>query len=551
MKITAIIAVVFGFALGLAAAEPGESVVVVYNASMPESKDVAQHYAEVRHVPAGQVLGLNMPTKEVISRADYNECLLKPLVKFLDEKKLFIFEPGAGPADSGPTNKWLMKEFRIRYAVLCYGVPLKIGEDSTIEPDTQMSGTLRRNGAAIDSELSLLPVHGYPLTGPIRNPWYGATNVADMNPRNGLLMVARLDGPTPAIARALVDKAISAETNGLWGRAYFDERGLTNGDLKLGDDWIDVAARCSKRFGFETVVDTNATTLPAAFPLSHVALYAGWYDGQVSGPFARPNVEFMPGAFAYHLHSYSAFTLRTTTNNWVGPLLAEGVTATMGCVEEPLLAGTPDMGTFFTRWLMGRFTFGEAAYASQPALSWQTTVVGDPLYCPFAKAAKAQHEELAARQSPLLEWSHLRVVNLNIALGTPTQELINYLENEAGPVARTSAVLTEKLGDLCQSEGKTGSAIHACREALKLNPSPQQKVRLTFVLADRLIANGQDADALALYEQFLKENPKYPDLIGLYQKLEACARKLNKASKAKHYAVEARHLLKAQNSATK
>ena len=37
--------------------------------------------------------------------------------------------------------------------------------------------------------------------------------------------------------------------------------------------------------------------------------YIGWYDGNVSGPFTRPAVEFAPGAFAYHLHSYSAATL--------------------------------------------------------------------------------------------------------------------------------------------------------------------------------------------------------------------------------------------------
>jgi hypothetical protein len=29
------------------------------------------------------------------------------------------------------------------------------------------------------------------------------------------------------------------------------------------------------------------------------------------------------------------------------------------------------------------YTFGEAAWAAQPVLSWQTTVIGDPLYRPF------------------------------------------------------------------------------------------------------------------------------------------------------------------------
>ena len=40
--------------------------------------------------------------------------------------------------------------------------------------------------------------------------------------------------------------------------------------------------------------------------MSQIALYAGWYERNASGPFAQPKVEFMPGAFAYHLHSFSA-----------------------------------------------------------------------------------------------------------------------------------------------------------------------------------------------------------------------------------------------------
>ena len=86
---------------------------------------------------------------------------------------------------------------------------------------------------------------------------------------------------------------------------------------------------------------------------------------------------------AYHLHSYSAYTLRSTNQYWCGPLLAAGATATMGCIDEPFLAGTPNMEVFFSRWLLLGFTFGEAACAAQGAVSWQTTVVGDPLFRPF------------------------------------------------------------------------------------------------------------------------------------------------------------------------
>jgi hypothetical protein len=51
----------------------------------------------------------------------------------------------------------------------------------------------------------------------------------------------------------------------------------------------------------------------------------------------------------------------------------------MGCVYEPYLTGTPNVAAFLARWLADGFTFGEAAWDAQPVLSWQTTVIGDPL----------------------------------------------------------------------------------------------------------------------------------------------------------------------------
>ena len=98
----------------------------------------------------------------------------------------------------------------------------------------------RRNEAAVDSELAWLPLskNNVTLAGPMPNWVYGATNTALLNPTNGILLVARLDGPSAEIARGLVDKALAAERDGLWGRAYFDERGISEPGYKLGDEWI-------------------------------------------------------------------------------------------------------------------------------------------------------------------------------------------------------------------------------------------------------------------------------------------------------------------------
>ena len=521
----------------LRGAEPEPPVVVVYNARMRESKDLASHYAARRNVPHGQILGLDLPTGETMSRAEYHEQLQQPLLRFLQQNKLFIYSPLAlanGQKDLKPIAA------KIRYAVLCYGVPLRIAEDPLLpDPGSEMvREPLRRNGAAVDSELSTLPVQNssLPLAGPQVNRLFTSRYAYSLDPTNGLLMVARLDGPTAALARALVDKALQAETNGLWGRAYFDLRGLTNGAYKKGDDWIRGASEVTRRFGFETVVDDKPETFPAAFPMSQIALYAGWYDTDASGPFARPKVEFMPGAFAYHLHSFSAHTLRSTTQYWCGPLVAAGATATMGCIDEPFLDGTPNIGVFFAALLPGGFTFGEAAYACQNVVSWQTTVIGDPLYRPFGKTPRDQHDALEQRHSKLIEWADLRYADESLVLGVKPAEVVQYLLRPDVP--QDSAVLAEKLAELYQMQGQDELSIVALRRALQLGPTPQQNVRLTLNLSDRLVAAGHEAEALALYDEFLRKNLDYPDPLALYTKMETLASKLGQTRLAERYAKE-------------
>lgn len=516
----------------LPAAQPGDEVVVIYNSRMPESKGVAEYYAQRRQVPPKQVFGFPLSTNEDITRKEFRDSLENPLAKALEAGKLWRVASHSVPATTNSpahTEKKVVQS-KIRYALLCYGVPLRIAADPELkeEGEETVRAELRRNEAAVDSDLSLLPrIEPRPmLAGPLRNPVYTTTNVAMLNPTNGVLMVTRLDGPTAAIARGLVDKALEAETNGLWGRAYFDLRSITNVGFKLGDDWIRGAAEISRHLGFETVVDENPGTFPAGFPMSHIALYMGWYDPDVSGPFAQPTVEFMPGAFAYHLHSTSAASLRTTNEHWVGPLLAKGATATMGSVYEPYLSGTPDLAIFTARFIFYGFTFGEAAYAAQPVASWQTTVVGDPLYRPFGKDADQLHRQLAVRHSKLLEWSYLRLVNLNLAMGKRMAVVVDLLEQL--DLTKKSAVLTEKLGDLYWAQGKPSSAVHAYAQALELDPSPQQRLRLRLTLGERLAAADHAEEAYAEYQKLLQEFPAYPAKLTIYKRLLPLAQKLDK-----------------------
>lgn len=520
-------------------ANPGDEVVVVYNTRVPESKEIAQYYALKRQVPTNQVFGFDLPTGEDMSRKEYEILLELPLAKAIRSNQLWHFESQLVPATNHQPEKliWKIDQSKIRYAALCYGVPIRIDPDPNHQEDNneQLRPEMRRNEAAVDSEVALLPLinEKVPLNGPVRNPMYGTTNEAVLHPTSGILLVSRLDGPTASIARGLVDKALQGERDGLWGNTYFDVRNTTDPAYKTGDEWIRNASEICRRLGFETVVDENPGTFPAGFPMSQIAIYIGWYDINASGPFTRPTVEFMPGAFAYHLHSYSAHPFRSTTQAWVGPLLAKGATATMGCVEEPYLTGTPDMTIFTARFVYSGMSFGEAAYASQTALSWQTTVVGDPLYRPFGKNPDVLKDELFRRNSKLLDWYYLRLLNVNLAAGKPIADGVAVLEQFEN--TKSSAILTEKLGNLYAAQGKPASAAHAYQEALKLDPTPQQRLRLQLALGEKLTLTDETAKAFQTYQALLHDDPDYPDKPRIYKSLLDLAEKLGKKDEAQTY----------------
>ncbi len=111
--------------------------------------------------------------------------------------------------------------------------------------------------------------------------------------------------------------------------------------------------------------------------------------------------------------------------------------------------------------------------------------------------------------------------------------MANYLENI--DATTNSAVLTEKLADLYEREGKPSSAIDMYRRALKLNPSPQQRIRLRLTLSSKLEDQNRDQEAYDDCQQLLQESPDYPGRMIIYQKLLVLARKLNKPDEVARY----------------
>ena len=524
-----------------------DRVIIVYNAEDPDSRPLADYYAQKRGVPTNQICGIRTPVAETITRQDYNEKIRDPVWRFLTENGFLqqearsIIDPVLGRIP------WLATVgSKVSYVVLMYGVPLRIDPDSSVTErmPTNTPSEFRRNEASVESELTLIPKVGVQISGYQRNPFFGS-GLAQFGPplNQQMLLVGRLDGPDPQTVRRMIDDAIQAEHNGLHGRAYFDLRSIQDKGFVQGDDWIRAAYRAFRDAGYECDFDVRPETFDEDYPMTDVAIYAGWYAGSVDGPFLREDFRFKTGALAYHLHSFSGQSVRTRTAYWVGPLLAKGAAATMGNVFEPYLSLTPHIDMFFRRLLDGS-PFLEAGYYSEPALSWQTTFVGDPLYRPFAVALDEQIEQLEATHNPDVQWAYLRQVNLLVANGEPA---------EAETLCRTKAealgsnVLYEKLGDILRGDHREAVAVEAYQKVIqKTEESSYQFIRVATKLAGAYEANRQPSPALKLYEDLIKAHPANHNLVEFYKRARDLAHALGDNAKVKSFQAKIDELLKPQ-----
>jgi len=239
-----------------------------------------------------------------------------------------------------------------------------------------------KTSASVDSELTLMMVQ---LAQWLPNPFHARyDSLLSINGIRGkTLMVGRLDGPTPEIAKRLVDDAVATEEVGLKGIFYIDARGLANNDASTYSSYdrhlINLCKILKEKASIEVVID-NA---PELFPVGacpNAALYCGWYSlGNYVDSF-----RWQKGAVGFHVASGEASTLREKESNvWCKRMIEEGVGATLGPVEEPYLLSFPLPDHFFPLLMSGKIPLLEVYFRTTPHISWRQILVGDPLYTPF------------------------------------------------------------------------------------------------------------------------------------------------------------------------
>jgi uncharacterized protein (TIGR03790 family) len=335
--------------------ELAAATLVIFNRADPDSEPLARFYAEKRGIAKERVIGFRCSTAEEITRIEYEETIAEPLRELFTKNGWWkLREPGA-PGGRAEQNS-------IRFVALIRGIPLKIAPVAAWPGDTPNGPppVNQHNNASVDSELAALGVYSKSLSGILGNPYYRSFSRIGEARQPAIMLVCRLDGPTPEIVRGMITDSLAAERDGLRGFACIDARGIKEGGYAEGDAWLNATAVDARRRGTPVILDNGEGVFPTGYPLRDTTLYFGWYAEHVTGPFARPDFRLKPGAVAAHIHSFSAATVRDPKRHWIGPLLTAGAAATFGNVYEPYLALTPNMDIFHERLRAG-FTFAEAA----------------------------------------------------------------------------------------------------------------------------------------------------------------------------------------------
>lgn len=300
-----------------------EELLLLTSPAAPDSRKVALHYAEQRGTPKGNILEVSFSTEYAFRNQ-----------QVLDDVRDHLLKHGLAG--------------KIRVIVPCYGIPLGDWHRSL---DSMLVDLFGR--------FSWGRVMGTP------SPVFDRDMHHD--PSYGLYLVSRLDGPSPEIAMALVDKAIEAEKSvtPLSGKAFF-----TKSDF--GQNGVNAARRHGLGVYFEDRLFTKENMIPD----DTMWFFATGHDYQRIRRTPWPL-----GSVAGYLKSNTLGRIRDkAAQYWVQGFLEEGVTATYGSVIEPYVQGYTRGDILLDRFWTGEYTFAEAYSMATPTVRWAMCAVGDPLF---------------------------------------------------------------------------------------------------------------------------------------------------------------------------
>jgi uncharacterized protein (TIGR03790 family) len=386
------------------ALEPSQ-VLVIVNATAPEGIELASYYMKKRGIPAENLVRVTVRDQETVSRADYDKKIASPVSQALKPRPavrclllmygvpLRVAAPEIGPKERRLVVGLRQKQDEIQRRI--ESLPSTAAEEKTrlSQEATAIDADIARarkydQSASVDSEIALVRAGSHSLSGPLPNPFFlGNRNRELAVGKDKAILVARLDGPTGATVRRVIDDSLEAERQGLSGFAYFDARWPAPAEMpKDGYGFYDASIHGAAR------VVSNSNRMPVKLDTQEAlfqpgdcpdaALYCGWYSlGKYIDAFT-----WKKGAVGYHIASSECVTLKKKGSQvWCKRLLEEGAAAVVGPVEEPYVQAFPVPEIFFGLLVEGYLSLAECYALATPWVSWRMVLIGDPLYRPFAQ----------------------------------------------------------------------------------------------------------------------------------------------------------------------
>ena len=395
-----------------------KEVLVVYNANITESEDLAMYYASPetgRGIDRQYILGLALlkgPADYVenIDRTTEYEPQIRDVIKaWLDDDMNAAFTAN------------------IKYILLCKGVPHKIRGENEFDYNNSTC-------SSVDSELCTLYSDWLPssrarcgtrkssrLPATAQQPELLHGGKRELHPQDVLrqrqreattykldYLVGRLTGYSYADAKASVDRALVADTSGTGWIIFDSQADHLQYDTMLEPVWPDdipnpdpiwqCGATMLTDAGYNVVSDATPTNIyhdyaalqPDRF--QNVIGYCSWgvHNGNPTTYILNDlGFTYRPGAVFMSYESFNATTFSCTNiddltidhagQGQIMDFIHMGGTVAIGNAWEPFTVGVGDERWVFDRYIAHGDRWIEAAYKGLRLLSWQEVVVGDPL----------------------------------------------------------------------------------------------------------------------------------------------------------------------------
>ena len=312
-------------AQGLSATRLG----VLFNLEDSSSREIAFYYATQRGIPSGNVIGIHLPRREVISPAEFDAVrasVLDQLPAAVQSLALLWSRP---------------------YAVGCMSI-------------TTAFAAGYRAGFCEPGCARTLPNPLYDTDG-----WLPADTV-------GWWPAMLLPTDDPALARALIQRGIAAGSGASDGIAYLVRTQDSARNVRAAS-YRDVELLLSKRLVIKEL------TTPVTIDVTDAIAY---FTGAVRVQ-ELPRIRFRPGAAADHLTSTGGVLTgahQMSALAWI----VQGATASYGTVSEPCnhVGKFPSPGVFLRHYTGGETVL--EAYWKSVAMPGQGLFIGEPLARPFA-----------------------------------------------------------------------------------------------------------------------------------------------------------------------